>query len=259
MELASVSVLGTTARTPSGATNAYVLGADGALLVDPGNRTDELDTAVERVEVAHLAVTHHHGDHVDAVPEYAGKCGATVWARAGRVDAFVSGTGISPDRTFAPGSRIPAGDGEVTVIDTPGHAPEHVAFAFEGGVLTGDLAVEPGTVVVGHPSGDMRAYLSSLRRLWARDPSMLYPGHGEVIDDPRATLERLVDHRLNRERRVLTAVCAGARTVSSITDAAYEKDVSAVRGLAEATVRAHLEKLAAEGSVQWDGDTVEPT
>lgn len=256
MDVTRVSVVGTTGRTPSGATNVYVLGTGRALLVDPANRTDELDAALGAVDVDHVALTHHHGDHTGAVAEYASECGATVWARAGREAAFEAATGLDPDRTFREETTIPTGDGDVTVLATPGHAPEHVAFAFDGGVLAGDLAVEPGTVVVGHPEGDMRAYLTSLRRLWARDPPALYPGHGPVVEDPRATLERLLDHRLDRERRVLAAVRDGARTVGAITDAAYEKDVSGVRGLAEATVRAHLEKLDAEGRVRWAGDGV---
>jgi len=258
-----VSVMGTTSRTPSGATNVYLLGRTRALLVDPANRTDELDAAIGEHDVAHVALTHHHGDHTGAVAEYAADCGATVWARAGREDAFAAATGATPDRTFREGTTIPTDGGGVTVVDTPGHAPEHVAFAWETdasgeALVTGDLAVEPGTVVVGHPDGDMHAYISSLRRLHARNPESLYPGHGEPIEEPRRTLRRLVDHRHDRERRVLAAVRESAETVGGITDAAYDKDVSGVRDLAEATVRAHLEKLDAEGKVHWTGDHVEP-
>lgn len=262
MDVARVPVMGTTARTPSGATNAYVLGRASSLLLDPANRTDELDAAVARRDVAHVAVTHHHGDHTSALPTYASEADATVWARAGRADGFEDATGIAPDRTFRTGTTIETADGTVTVVDTPGHAPEHVAFAWSTSageeLATGDLAVEPGTVVIGHPEGDMRAYLSSLRRLHARDPETLYPGHGDPIQEPRSTLRRLIDHRLDREDRVRRAVQDGARSVAEITDAAYEKDVSNVRGLAEATVRAHLEKLATEGRIVWGGDAARP-
>jgi glyoxylase-like metal-dependent hydrolase (beta-lactamase superfamily II) len=118
----------------------------------------------------------------------------------------------------------------------------------------GDLAVAEGSVVVGHPSGDMRAYVSSLRRLWARDPPRLHPAHGPTIEDPRGTCERLIEHRRDREERVLRAVRDGAGTVPEMTDAAYEKDLAGVRDLAEATVRAHLEKLRVEGHIAWDGE-----
>lgn len=251
MDLESVAVTADLSRRPSGDTNVYVLGTENALLVDPAGRTDQLDALVAERDVAHIALTHHHGDHTGAVAEYATECAATVWARTGREADFEAATGVRPDRTFSDGTAIPAGDDHVTVVDTPGHAPEHVAFAWDDELVTGDLAVEPGSVVVGHPFGDMRAYVGSLRRLHARDPAVLYPGHGEAIDDPRYTLKRLIDHRRDREARVLAAVRDGNETVEAITDAAYEKDIADVRDLAEATVRAHLYKLDCEGRIDW--------
>lgn len=241
-------------RAPGGETNAYVVGTTDALLVDPAAKTPDLDQILTDRSVAHVAVTHHHPDHVGAVADYAREYDATVWARAGRERAFESVTGITPDRTVRDGTGIPVDDGEVMVIETPGHAPEHVAFAAGKDILVGDLAVAEGSVVVGAPEGDVRAYLTSLRRIYARNPSRLFPGHGPVIDDPRAVCERLISHRLRRERRVLDAVRAGATTVDAVLDEAYEKDLTGVRDLARATVRAHLEKLAVEGTVTVDGD-----
>jgi ribonuclease/clavin/mitogillin len=247
-------------RAPSGRTAAYVLGDTDALLVDPAAVAEDLDAALGDRSVAHVAVTHHHPDHVGAVADYATAHDATVWCRHGRADAFETATGVVPDRTFVDGTPIPTGDGDVAVVDLPGHAPEHVGFRLPGGeaFLVGDLAVTTGSVVVGAPEGDMRAYVSSLRRLWARDPDTLYPSHGPVIADPRETCARLITHRRDREERVREAVHGGARTVAAVTDAAYEKDLTGVRDLAEATVVAHLEKLAVEGHVRWDGDEATP-
>lgn len=244
-------------RAPSGATTAYVLGDSDAVLVDPAGRTDALDEVVERRGVSHLALTHHHRDHTGGVAAYADAYDLTVWARAGREDAFEAATGVAADRTFREGTGIPGGDG-VGVLETPGHAPEHVAFAAADGLVTGDLAVAEGSVVVGAPEGDMRAYVSSLRRVHARSPEVLFPGHGPVIEDPRATCRRLIDHRRQREARILAAVDGGAGTLEEVVDTAYEKDVSDVRDLALATARAHLEKLAVEGRVRWDGERARP-
>jgi len=240
---------------PEGATNAYRIGESDALLVDPAAECPPLAALLD--DISHVAVTHHHPDHVGAVGHAARETGATVWARAGREAAFEAATGRAPDRTFREGSRIPTDDGSVTVLDIPGHAPEHVAFGFgdeNDHLVTGDLAAAEGSVVVGAPEGDMRAYLTALRRIHARDPARLLPGHGPVIEEPRATVRRLIDHRRDRERRVRSAVNAGAHAVPDVTDAAYEKDLAGVRRLAEATVHAHLEKLAVEGRVRFDGE-----
>ncbi|QLG50964.1 MBL fold metallo-hydrolase [Natrinema halophilum] len=243
-------------RAPSGTTNTYLLGTDPAILVDPATRSDELDHLVRNRRVEHILVTHTHPDHVGAVDSYADRTDATVWARNGRIDRFRDATGCKPDRTFTSGTTIHSGDKRVRVLSAPGHAPDHVALeAGRGGpILCGDCAVREGSVVVGAPEGDMRAYVTTLRRLWAIDPPALHPGHGPVIDAPRETLERLLSHRTEREQRVLEAVADGARSLDEILGGAYEKDLSGVRDLARATVAAHLEKLAVERRLSWDGE-----
>lgn len=247
-------------RSPTGETNAYLLGRDPAVLVDPAGRTDALDAAVADRGVEHVLVTHSHPDHVGAVATYAGETGATVWARRGYADRFREAAGVEPDRRLTPGTTIPADEGRVRVLDAPGHAPGHLAFVAgeSGPICVGDCAVSEGSVAVAAPEGDVRAYLTTLRRLRARDPPRLLPGHGPPIDDPRAALERLLAHRLERERRVLSAVRAGARTPDELVDRAYEKDLEGVRDLARATVLAHLEKLAVERKVTWDGNRARP-
>ncbi|WP_435361267.1 MBL fold metallo-hydrolase [Haloarchaeobius sp. DFWS5] len=247
----------TPTRAPTGRTNAYVVGdADAALLVDPSDDNERLDEACVTHDVRHIAVTHTHPDHVGAVADYAKRTGATVWARYGHEDHFEAATGVTPDRTFREGTTIPGVD--VTVLDTPGHARDHVSFVADDSILCGDLAMGQGSVVVGGPDGDMRSYLTSLRRVWARDPAELCPGHGPVIKDPRETCERLIRHRLDREAKVLAAVEGGASTLDEILDAAYEKDLTGVEDLARATVDCHLDKLVAAGRVDRKGDRFVP-
>lgn len=246
-----------TGRVPHGQTNCYLFGTDQALLVDPPARSDDIDALLADREVDSLAVTHHHPDHVGGVAHYADRLDATVWCRSGREAAFETATGVSADRTFREGTVIDA-DRPVTVLDLPGHTPEHAGFEAGGSLVAGDLVIAEGSVVVGAPDGDMRAYLSSLRRVYARAPDAVLPGHGPTIDEPRVVCERLVRHRYGRERRIVEAVEDGARTLDEITDAAYEKDISAVRGMAVATVRAHVEKLAAERRLAWDGARATP-
>ncbi len=255
MQIDRIPVDGGT-RAPSGDTACYILGSTSALLVDPAARDDAIDDRID--EIDHVAVTHHHGDHVGAVAHYAAATDATIWCRYGRTEQFRDATGVDADRTFRAGTSIPTDEEPAVVVETPGHAPEHVAFAIDDGLVSGDVAVAEGSVVVAAPHGDMRAYLTSLRRLWVRDPARLLAAHGPVVEDVRGTCERLLLHRRERERRVLAAVEGGNQTVDAILDSAYEKDLTGVRDLAGATVRAHLEKLAHESRLRWDGAHAEP-
>jgi glyoxylase-like metal-dependent hydrolase (beta-lactamase superfamily II) len=237
-------------RAPTGRTNAYLVGAEEALLVDPADRYRELTALLDEQPPSHIAVTHTHRDHVGAVSHYTDRYDACLWALEGFADRFADATGRRPDRTFTAGDRV----GPTTVLPTPGHARDHVAFELGTEAVVGDLAVAEGSVFVGGSDGDLVDYLDSLNRLLERDFTRLHPGHGSRIDDPPTTIQRLIHHRLDREKRVQSAVEAGYETVEEILEHAYDKDLSGVRDLAAMAIEAHLEKLAADGVIDWDGN-----
>ncbi|MFC7166754.1 MBL fold metallo-hydrolase [Halospeciosus flavus] len=241
-------------RVPSGATNGYRVDS---LLVDPAGSAQDIVDSVNTVEVSDIVLTHTHADHAGGVATAAERTDATVWSHARHVDAFETTTGVEPDRTFRAGDTV----GPATVVETPGHARDHVALRVDDDYLSGDLVfgADVGSTFVGGEGADMRAYVTSLRRLYARDPDTLYPGHGPPIEDPRGRIADLLAHRRERERSIERAVGEGARTVDEILDAVYEKDLGDFRRLAALTIEAHLDKLAVEGRVAWDGERADPT
>lgn len=250
-------------QVPTGRTNAYVIALTDskskehteprpeAILVDPPARASEIDTVVDTVNVSHILVTHTHPDHIGGVKSYANITNATVWCRRGRVQRFYTMTGVDPDQTFREGTMLPVGE-SIRLLDLPGHAPDHIGIETEVGILCGDIAREAGSVAITAPDGAMRAYFVALRRLHARQPQRLYPGHGEVISNPREACMRLLSHRQKREGRVLDAINGDMTSVKSILNKAYDKDIAGVRDLAQSTVVAHLEKLDAEGRIEFN-------
>jgi len=148
------------------------------------------------------------------------------------------------------GDPVPAGDGVVEIIATPGHSPDHLCFFDReaGDLYCGDLARMGGTIVIpARKGGDLRAYLASLQLVRDLGPRRLLPGHGPIVDDPIALIDKYVAHRAEREQQILKAMLDGARTVDEIVRRVYPALPASLSEAAADSVRAHLAKLRDEG------------
>lgn len=206
-------------------TNTYVAGG---WVVDPGpDDARHLDAVLTAAggRIEGIVLTHSHRDHSE---------GAGPLARlAGDVDVVNPGEG----------DEI----GPFTALATPGHASDHVCLLLGRACFTGDTVLGRGTAFIAPGEGSLSTYLHSLRRLAKLDLEVLCPGHGPYVWDPRDKLEQYLSHRLDRERGLLAALNAGARTEDQLLDAAWADVAPDLRGTAALTLRAHLEKLAEEG------------
>lgn len=194
-----------------------------------------------------VVVTHAHSDHASGAPALARRAPAASfykWAWPERDCAIdVEWQPLDDGRTFA------TDEGPLAVVHTPGHSPDHVVLWHEASrtAFTGDLLVLGSTVVIPASAGGVLAdYLSSLQRLASLGPVRALPAHGPVIDDPLALIERYVAHRREREGQVVEALGAGLTTVGSITAKIYAALSPALVPVAEESVTAHLQKLAAD-------------
>jgi glyoxylase-like metal-dependent hydrolase (beta-lactamase superfamily II) len=149
------------------------------------------------------------------------------------------------------------GDVALEVLHTPGHAPDHVCFwdAASRALYTGDMLIQGTTVMVpAGRGGHLRSYLASLERLAALDSARAYPGHGPVIEHPRALVDEYLEHRRMRERQVLACLEAGMATADEMVARIYPDLAEALRIPARLTVEAHLEKLREEARLPARGD-----
>lgn len=242
LEVGAADLVGIRAGNPGplslSGTNSWIVSRDPAWLVDPGPRLDDHLDALQgeldrRGGLGGIALTHDHLDHVEALPAMRARYpGVPVAAARGEVE-----------RRLEPGERF----GPLEAISTPGHAADHLAFAFGDAVLTGDAVLGEGSVFISPHPGALRGYLDALRALRARSPVVLCPGHGPLITDPAAKLDQYLAHRLERERRLLEALAAGGRSVEELLDSAWSDAPAHLRPLAAVTLAAHLDKLKEEG------------
>jgi glyoxylase-like metal-dependent hydrolase (beta-lactamase superfamily II) len=103
----------------------------------------------------------------------------------------------------------------------------------------------PGEGADGRSS--LGAYLDGLRRLRALPLTTIYPGHGPVVEDPAGKLDEYLEHRVDRERRLVAALGTGRRSVDELLDEVWDDVPPELRGAAAVTLAAHLEKLEEEG------------
>jgi glyoxylase-like metal-dependent hydrolase (beta-lactamase superfamily II) len=234
-DVAPAGVVRVRARNPSpltlDGTNTYVVGR---WVVDPGPLMEDhvdavLSAAADGIEG--IVLTHDHPDHSEAAPELARRAG---------------GVPVTLPRG---GERV----GPFDAVATPGHSADHVALLLGRVGCAGDTVLGEGSVFVAPGEGSLAAYMESLRRLRGLGLEAICPGHGPFVNDPDAKLDEYIEHRTERERRIVAAIEGGARTRDEVLDSAWsDVDLDAgpfLRDAARLTLEAHLEKLGAEGRV----------
>lgn len=205
-------------------TNTYIVGRDPAYVIDPGPE-DAGHVAAIRDEVERrggfggILLTHSHADHAAAAP---------------MLDAPILESG--------PLERV----------RTPGHSEDHVCFVMNGVCFSGDLILGEGSTFVPPDGGSLRAYLDSLERIGQLDLELICPGHGPYVTDPSAKVREYIEHRMERERKLVAALDRGERSRAGLLDAAWDDVPDELRPAAALVMEAHLEKLAAEGRLPDD-------
>ena len=230
-------------------TNTYLVGIDEIAVIDPGPEDESHLDAVTGCggdRIRWIVCTHTHRDHSPGAAALREATGAEVLAWGNR-------DGLKVDRRLRQGDRIEATEFRLTAHHTPGHASNHLCYLLEEErtLFSGDHVMEGSTVVISPPDGDMAAYLESLERIRKLRLKAIAPGHGHVIDDPRTVLQWYVEHRLEREQQVLSAVQeAGTTKIADLVAGIYPDLDEELVPVARRTVHAHLLKLAEEGRVE---------
>lgn len=229
-------------------TNTYIVGSGPTVVIDPA--VDD-DGYVEEVlaragDVNEVLVTHRHSDHVGGAAAIAARTGATVRAFGPH---SAGETEVVP---VSDGELIDAGGTSLVALHTPGHAEDHLCFWLEGAatLFAGDNVLGEGTAVIAPPEGNMADYLRSLRRLLDLHIDRIYPGHFRWLDGGRQVIQGYLDHRADRERKVLDSLTAGGSSIEDIVARAYTDTPKHLHPVAAYSVLAHLEMLEEAGKVE---------
>lgn len=219
--------------------NSWVVGRDPCWIVDPGpgleDHLDHLAAAVQaRGGAEGVVLTHGHGDHAEGVE-----------GLLGRIGNFPVGAAEAGSVRLLDGEKF----GPFEVIATPGHAPDCLSFLAGGALFTGDAVLGHGSVFIAPDDGAMTGYLDALERLLELDVTVLCPGHGPVVYEPQEKISEYLDHRLDRESRLIEALDDGLRTPDELLDRVWADAPSVLRPAALLTLTAHLDRLAEDGQL----------
>ena len=246
---------------PATHTNVWMPGHGRFLVVDPGSEIRaEQDRLLEVVARRRLdgdtpvgvVITHHHQDHVAGLTAFLERIPVDVLAHPATLAHLRSAGRLARDAGVPLEDRqvIPLGDVTLRALHTPGHAEGHLALhdAEAGVVVVGDLISGLSTILIDPEQGDMDAYMASLARVRDLGAHTLLPGHGPPL--PAAALERLIEHRAERERRVLERLDRAAVDLAALARAAYADTPGLPQALIERQALAHLIALERRGRVR---------
>ncbi len=231
-------------------TNTYLVGIDEVAVIDPGiddaKHVESIVGASMRERIRWVLLTHMHPDHFPAAERLVAATGAEVLAGSKREP------GLKVDRVIGEGDLVDGTEFGLEVLSTPGHAPDHLCFLLEEERLlfTGDTVLQGTTSVIHPPKGDLAVYLTTLERLRKLRLSRIAPGHGDVIEDPRAAITEYIDHRALREQQLLGALAAGPRTVKALVKTIYPDISDDLREVAGWQTYANLIKLRDDGKAE---------
>ena len=201
---------------PRQAINAYLVDS---VLVDAGIRASHrglLAALADRPLTAHV-LTHAHADHQDASAAICAARDVPLWraeaerelAESGQVtraypnpadlvarfqQRYWAGPGWPVARTLREGDAV----GDFCVIETPGHAPGHLALwrQRDGVLIAGDVLVDMHMLTTARGlhepparfTADPRLNRRSIKKLAALKPRVICFGHGPVLRDPAPLL-----------------------------------------------------------------------
>ncbi|MDK1022484.1 MAG: MBL fold metallo-hydrolase [Candidatus Hydrogenedentes bacterium] len=165
---------------------------DEAIVIDPGEATQELLDAIEGLTVKFVVNTHAHFDHVGGNAAILERTGAELLCHRDCVEMLKEATSSgekygkrvdespAPDRLLEEGDTVSVGSVTMKVVYVPGHAPGHIALIGDGFAIVGDVLFAGSIGRTDFPGGSHQMLLDSIKSklLPLPDETVVFCGHG---------------------------------------------------------------------------------
>ena len=111
------------------------------------------------------------------------------------------------------------------------------------------------TVVIVPPSGDMKHYIESLQKLLGYRLAFIAPAHGAIMENPEGVINWIIDHRLQREQKVIANMDAEFITLDDLVLKVYDDVDPGLYPMAKLSLSAHLIKLRDESRAEQSDES----
>ena len=240
-------------------TNTYLIGDKDVTVLDPGPALQEHIDSIASFSsnINQIVITHTHLDHSPGVKLLKDKLDIPAYG-------LITDSSKDQDRTLVLDEQLEHGqilsfsDYDLEVVHTPGHASNHLCYILkqEELIFTGDHIMNGSTVVIAPPDGNMKHYLESLEILKDYKLKTIAPGQGDLLENPYAVTDWIIQHRLEREKKVKEALDeAGKGSPDSLVEEVYDDVSEALFPIAKWSLESHLIKLYEEDRIKKEGKT----
>lgn len=246
-------------------TNTYLLGTGTErILIDTGDEgvpeyVNNLKSILdeEKAIISTVILTHWHHDHVGGVKDVLklSRQACDIW-KFRRTDAPDICPEIPSDvkvEKLENGQEFSVEGANVKIVHTPGHTTDHVILTTKDGALfSGDCILGEGTAVF----EDLYDYMKSLDHILRIKPTIIYPGHGNVIENPIDKIQYYINHRNQREGQIVkffTDRAPNDHTVMDVVKTVYKETPENLWPAAAYNVGHHVKKLLKDGVLEIVG------
>jgi glyoxylase-like metal-dependent hydrolase (beta-lactamase superfamily II) len=249
-------------------TGTFILGYGDVAVIDPGpDQTEHVDAILKSLgkeRISHILITHTHNDHSPAAKDLKTRTGARTYGfgphGSGKLEDGIQveaggDMDFVPDEVVRNGSIIEGADWSVSCLHTPGHTSNHLCFSWDSKkiLFPGDQVMGWSTSIISPPDGDMGDYMRSLENLLTRDDEVYYPAHGPEIRNPQEMVRAFIEHRKEREEKILDCLKNGIEMISDMVPVVYSDISKNLYDAAERSLFATVIYLVEQNRAVSDG------
>ena len=177
-------------------TNCYLVkdvNRNCGLIVDPGEKSNDLEKDMENLDINYILLTHGHFDHILKAQKYKNITGAKIVI--GEMESeFLNDDEINLSKTFYKKGLdrfnadiyvkdediIDFGDYKIKVMHLPGHTVGSVCYFIDDFMFSGDVLFKNGFGRTDLPTGNSDQLKGSVSKIFLLNKNfVVYPGHGE--------------------------------------------------------------------------------